>query len=113
MAQLRQTPGSTPLTQLHKPFIGCLQLGDVDSLENDQTEACTVGFSIRNPLAGDSMQRSLHQTPSEQLTASRKKRRNPQTWTKARFPAAHPLKLTYRRSAITKSCELLNLVSIP
>lgn len=29
------------------------------SLENGQTEACTVGFSIRNPLASDSMQRSF------------------------------------------------------
>ena len=65
MAQLRQTPGSTPLIQLHEPFMGCLQLGDINSLENGQTEACTVGFSIRNPLAGDSMQRSLHQTSSE------------------------------------------------
>jgi hypothetical protein len=36
-----------------------------------------------------------------------------QTRTKVRFPAAHPLKLTYRRSRSTKSCELLNLVSIP
>ena len=63
MAQLRQTPGSALLTQLHEPFIGCLQLRDVDSLENSQTEACTIDFSIRNPLAGDSMQRSLHQTP--------------------------------------------------
>ena len=60
MAQLRQTPGSTPLTQLHEPFVGCLQLGHVDSLENGQAEACNVGLSIRNPLAGDSMQRSLH-----------------------------------------------------
>lgn len=65
MAQLRQARGSTPPTQLHEPFMGCLQLGDVDSLENGKTEACTVGFSIRNPLAGDSMQRSLHQTPSD------------------------------------------------
>jgi hypothetical protein len=65
MAQLRQAPGSTPPTQLHEPFMGCLQLGDVDSLENGQMEARTVGFSIRNPLAGDSMQRSLHQTPSD------------------------------------------------
>jgi hypothetical protein len=65
MAQLRQTPGSTPLTQLHEPFMGCLQLGGVDLLENGQTEACTVGFSIRNPLASDSMQRHLHQTLSE------------------------------------------------
>ena len=65
MVQLRQTPGSTPPTQLHEPFMGCLQLGDVDSLENGQTEACTVGFSIRNPLARDSMQRSFHQTPSD------------------------------------------------
>jgi hypothetical protein len=65
MAQLRQTPGSTPPTQLHEPFMGCLQLGGVDLLENGQTEACTVGFSIRNPLASDSMQRHLHQTLSE------------------------------------------------
>jgi len=55
--QLRQTPGSTPLTQLHEPFMGCLQVGDVDSLENGQTEACTIGVSIRNPLASDSIQR--------------------------------------------------------
>jgi hypothetical protein len=27
--------------------------------------ACTIGFSIRNPLAGDGRQRSLHQTLSE------------------------------------------------
>jgi hypothetical protein len=65
MAQLRQTPGSTPLIQLYEPFMGCFQFGDVDSLENGQTEACTVGFSIRNPLAGDSMQRSLHLTLSD------------------------------------------------
>lgn len=32
-------------------FTGCFQLGDVDPLENSQTEACTVGFSTRNPLA--------------------------------------------------------------
>jgi hypothetical protein len=56
--QLRQARGSTPPIQLHEPFMGCLQLGDVDSLENGKTEAC-------NPLAGDSMQRSLHQTPSD------------------------------------------------
>ena len=55
MAQLRQTPGSTPPTQLHEPFMGCRQLGDVDLLENSQTEAYTVGFLIRNPLAGDIM----------------------------------------------------------
>ena len=53
MAQLRQTPGSTPLTELHEPFMGYLQLGDVNSLENGQTKAYTVGFSISNPLAGD------------------------------------------------------------
>jgi len=58
MAQLRQTPGSTPLTELHEPFMGYLQLGGLDSLEIGQTEACTVGLPIRNPLAGDSMQRS-------------------------------------------------------
>lgn len=63
MAQLRQTPRSTPRAQLHEPFMGCLQLGDVNSLENGQTEAGTVSFSTRNPLAGDSMQCSLHQTP--------------------------------------------------
>src|SRR4051812_33189085 len=73
--------------------------------------ACTVGFSIKNSLAGDSMQRSLHQTLSElptamadeggqRLTASRKKRRNPQIRTNVSFPAAYPLKLTHRRSAI-------------
>ena len=65
MAQLRQTPGFTPPTQLHEPFMGCLQLGDVDSLENGQTEACAVGCLTRNPLAGDSVQRSFHQTPSD------------------------------------------------
>ncbi len=65
MAQLRQTPGSTPLTELHEPFMGYLQLGGLDSLEIGQTEACTVGLPIRNPLAGDSMQRSLHQTLSD------------------------------------------------
>jgi len=65
MAQLRQTLGSTPPIQLYEPFMGCLQLGHIDLLENSQTEACTVGFSVRNPLAGDSMQRSLHQTPSD------------------------------------------------
>jgi len=99
--------------------MGCLQLGHVNSLENGQTEACTIGFLIRNPLAGDSMQRSLHQTPSDlttmadacrqRLTASRKKWHSDEDC----FPAAHPLKLTYRRSAITKSRELLTLVSIP
>jgi hypothetical protein len=55
MAQLRQARGSTPPIQLHEPFMGCLQLGDVDSLENGKMEAYTVGFSIRNPLAGDSL----------------------------------------------------------
>ena len=64
MAQLRQTPGSTSLTQLDEPFMGCLRLRGADSLENALTEACSVGFSIRNPLVGDSMQRSLHQTLS-------------------------------------------------
>lgn len=33
MAQLRQTPGSTPLTELHEPFMGYLQLGGLDSLK--------------------------------------------------------------------------------
>jgi hypothetical protein len=69
MAQLRQTPGSALPTQLHEPFTGCLQLGGVDLLENGQTEACTIGFSIRNPLASNSMQRSLHQTLSESAMA--------------------------------------------
>ena len=64
MAQLPKTLGSTSLTQLYEPFMGCLQLGGVDSLENGLTEACSVGFSIRNPLVGDSMQRFLHQTLS-------------------------------------------------
>ena len=32
MAQLQK--GSTPLTQLHGPAIGCLQLGGIKSLEN-------------------------------------------------------------------------------
>jgi len=64
MAQPLNNLRSTPLTQLHKPFMGCLQLGGVDSLENGLTEACSVGFSIRNPLAGDSMRCSLHQTLS-------------------------------------------------
>jgi hypothetical protein len=35
--------------------MGCLQLGDVDLLENGKMEAYTVGFSIRNPLAGNSL----------------------------------------------------------
>jgi hypothetical protein len=64
MTQLLNTLRSTTLTQLHEPFMGCLQLGGVESLENGVTEACSVGFSIRNPLAGDSMQCSLHQTLS-------------------------------------------------
>lgn len=71
------------------------------------------------PLPGDNMQRSLHQTLSDlttmadackqRLTAFRKKWHSDEDC----FPAAHPLKLTYRRSAITKSYELLTLVSIP
>ncbi len=65
MAQLRQTPGSTPPTQLHEPFMGCLQLGHVDSLEDGQTEACTVGFSIRQWTMADAC--------GQRLTASRKK----------------------------------------
>jgi hypothetical protein len=63
-------------------------------------ESDSVGFSIRNPLASDSMQRSLHQTLSQltmamadeggqRLTASRKKRRNPQIRTKVRFLAPY------------------------
>ena len=36
MAQLQKPPGSIPLTQLHEPFMRCLQLGGVDLLENGQ-----------------------------------------------------------------------------
>jgi len=64
MARLLNTLRSTPLTQLHEPFMGCLQFVGLDSLENGLTETCSVDFSIRNPLAGDSMQCSLHQTLS-------------------------------------------------
>ena len=47
--------------QLHDPFMGCLQLGRVDPLEYSQTEADSVGLSIRNFPPGDSIQRTSRQ----------------------------------------------------
>jgi hypothetical protein len=70
------------------------------------------------PLPSDNIQRSLYQTLSDlttmadacrqRLTVFKKKWHSDEDC----FPAAHLLKLTYRRSAITKSYELLTLVFI-
>jgi hypothetical protein len=45
----------TPPPQLHQLVVRCVQLGDVNSLENGQTEVRSVGFWIRNPFPGGSV----------------------------------------------------------
>jgi hypothetical protein len=55
MAQLRKPPGSIPLT--HCMSLSCDAFSEALICWR-AGNACTVGFSIRNPLAGDSMQRA-------------------------------------------------------